>query len=196
MWLQLALLSAIALGAEDAPTEPEEAVEVADPVAEVSKGPVCLADGQVLESVRVVRHPDFRTVRVGEVEVRVPEASLGEDCTQLRVGPYVDPLELRTLVLIDGQHLHGTPRTAVGTVTLALLDGHFVHVPDAALESVQLLDRDVSALAPLRQEAKRRKTRNVLGISASVGLGVLGAALIGGVTYGAVAAGRSPEPAR
>lgn len=181
--LSLALVLPLAAGAQEAPPEaPADA-----------SGGLCLSDGQVLSGVRIAQDGAHRTVRVGDVDVRVPQDSVATDCSELRVAPTSDPFALRTVTLVDGQRLYGTPLYTPGQMTLALLDEQRIHLPESAVSQVERLDRGPAALEPIHKAKARTQTKRALGIATDVGLGLLGAAAVAGTTWGVVAASRPDE---
>jgi hypothetical protein len=158
-----------------------------------SASALCLSDGQTLSGVQIAQDDAHRTVRIGDNDVQIPNEALSTDCSALRVSETSDPFKLKTITLVDGQRLYGTPIYRPGMMTLALLDEQRIHVPEAAVSHVDRLDRGPEALDPVHQQRTRTKAKKALGIAADVGLGLLGAAVVGGTTYGIVVLTRPDE---
>lgn len=155
---------------------------------------VCLSDGQTLSGERVDVHDAHRTVRIGADEIRVPTASLGTNCSELRISERIVPSDLRTVTLTDGQTLHGVVLETPGTLTLELLDEQRIHLPMTAVSKQGSLVVDDPALEALKRERNQGRTRKTLGIVGAVALGVVGAAATGAAVYGVTEA--IPEPVR
>lgn len=144
--------------------------------------PLCLSDGQTVKGVQAER-TEHRTVRVGEEELRVPDGALGVTCEAIAPTAKLDPEALRSVVLVDGQVLHGTPVATRSTLALDLLDGHRIYVPSSAVSEVQPLRRG-EGLEALHRAQSRARMRRAWSLAANIGLGVVGAAAIGGSVYG------------
>jgi len=160
---------------------------------EAPSGNLCLSDGQTLSGVRIAQDGAHRTVRIGDDDVRVPDDAVAADCPAMHVAPTADPFALRTVKLVDGQTLYGTPMYSPGQMTLALLDENVIHLPDATVAGVERLERGPEALEPVHQQRSRTQMKKALGIAETVGLGMLGAAAVAGTTWGIVEAS-SPNP--
>lgn len=167
----LLVLPAAALG-----TEPEAAPARVD-------GALCLSDGQSLEGEQVDTKDGFRTVRIDEAHVRVPQDSLGESCTELRPASDREAASVKTVILSDGQRLYGTPRPAAAATQIELLDYQRVYVPEHLVVDVKRLQSDDPQMDPLRRARNSHTRRQVLGVAANIGLGLVGAALVGGAVY-------------
>lgn len=149
-------------------------------------GGLCLSDGQTLNGVQMGERDAHHTVRIGDANVRVPDVSVAKDCSQLHFARQLQPEKLRTITLSDGQKLFGTPMPSAGDFTLSLLDAHKIFLPQDAVTSVGPLDRDAPGLQAIRKQENQGRWRKRLGTAGTVGLSMLGAAVIAGGTVGVV----------
>ncbi len=155
------------------------------PPAHAETGALCLSDGQVVRGVPGEERARHRTVRIDAEVVRVPTRALGNGvCESLTIAPLLDPLEVRSVVLADGQVLYGRPVPAGTTLNLGLLDGRQIHLPEDLVSRVDRLDRHDESIEILVRAQRRARWSRVLRVAGDVGLGVVAAAALGGGVYG------------
>lgn len=188
----LALLTIASASAQDAEVAPvPEPAVVADP-----ERSVCLADGQLLRVEDVEDVDSGRTVRIEGANVRIPDLAAGADCSALHPAEALDPRAVRTLVLADGQHLHGTPTELPDGFAVALLDAHRIYLPAAAVAEVRPLSKGVTGLEALSADRARARRRQWVGIASGIGLGAASAATFGLAVTGVVRAMPEREQGR